>query len=257
MANATLKIEKTSGGIFTNSVLDDSVLFIEGTSEVLRLGGSRDPIISSAVSIHSTPTLNRIDLHDPVQTDSTLVVGSNLDISGSITFTGGEDRNISLDTAHLLSLRTDNIDRLRILPTGQVGIGQNYDPGTNDNSNIFALDVDGDIHAAGDVIMFSDARYKTNIEPLEDVLQKIGQMKGVTYEWIKDQNEEKISRHLGLLAQDVKKAFPEAVSEDSVTSKMSVAYPNLVGALVSGINLLAERLEDVEARIMKLEGGKI
>ena len=53
-----------------------------------------------------------------------------------------------------------------------------------------------------------DATLKYNINPVEFALDKIKQLKGVTFNYFKDNKES-----AGLLAQDVEKVMPSAVSE--------------------------------------------
>jgi hypothetical protein len=110
----------------------------------------------------------------------------------------------------------------------RVGIGT-----TNPN---YALDVTGEIYASGDVIMFSDERKKTNIEVIPNALEKVLQLRGVTFEKLDDGNR----RHAGIIAQEVEKVLPEVVytAEDGTKS---VAYGNLVGLLIEAIKELVEK----------------
>ena len=111
---------------------------------------------------------------------------------------------------------------------GNVGIG------TADPS--YKLHVDGTIYSSGDVIMFSDERKKTDIETIPNALEKVLQLRGVTFNKLDDDNR----RHAGVIAQEVEKVLPEVVytSEDGTKS---VAYGNLVGLLIEAIKELTEK----------------
>jgi hypothetical protein len=62
----------------------------------------------------------------------------------------------------------------------------------------------------------SDARLKTNVEPLSDSLDRLLQLRGVRFEWKEPEKMGNLSGpQTGLIAQDVEKAFPEWVSTGS------------------------------------------
>jgi len=109
--------------------------------------------------------------------------------------------------------------------TRNVGIGK-ADPS-------YALDVVGDIYASGDVIMFSDERKKTDIEVIPNALEKVLQLRGVTFNKLDDDNR----RHSGIIAQEVEKVLPEVVYTDKDGLK-SVAYGNMIGLLIEAIKEL-------------------
>lgn len=87
----------------------------------------------------------------------------------------------------------------------------------------------------------SDARKKENIERLPQ-----GDWSGVhayTYHFKKD---EKKTPHVGLVAQEVQKVLPDAVSEDE-EGFLTLDYNAVVAALVEKVNELSSRLEALEA----------
>ncbi|HBA45015.1 TPA: hypothetical protein DCZ31_03460 [Patescibacteria group bacterium] len=55
-------------------------------------------------------------------------------------------------------------------------------------------------------------RLKKEISQIENPLEKISQLEGVTYFW-KD-NTKDAKRQIGVIAQDVEKVFPETVNTD-------------------------------------------
>lgn len=89
----------------------------------------------------------------------------------------------------------------------------------------------------------SDARLKDNITKIPDALNKLNQLKGVTYTR-KDLTPDK--KYAGLIAQDVQKVLPEAVAinEDEI---ISVDYNGVIG-------LLVEAIKELEVKVMHLEG---
>ena len=114
------------------------------------------------------------------------------------------------------------------------------------------LEADGDLHVDGDVIAYSttisDATLKYDINPVEFALDKINQLKGVSYKY-KHNNRESA----GLLAQDVEKVMPSAVN----TKKLPLAtgddkeYKTLHYDSMTAI--LVEAIKELTAKVKKLE----
>ena len=64
---------------------------------------------------------------------------------------------------------------------------------------------------------FSDIRYKTNIEDIQDAFDIVKQLNGKKYKWKKEfdiENQYKGEKVIGLIAQEVKRVVPEVVQED-------------------------------------------
>ena len=117
--------------------------------------------------------------------------------------------------------------------------------GNDGGSVITALTLD--MSAAGaatfndNVTAYSDERLKDNIETLTDGLDKVEQLRGVTY--TRDERE-----NIGVIAQEVEKILPEIVltADDEMGTK-SVDYSRLTAVLI-------EAVKDLSARVKELEG---
>lgn len=101
-------------------------------------------------------------------------------------------------------------------------------------TNAFYVKMDGNGWMAGTLGQASDRRLKKNVQPIENSLEKILRIEGVTYNWIDPHKPEK---QIGVIAQDVEKVFPEAVAEN-VDGYKSVAYQNLVAPIINSIKEL-------------------
>jgi len=121
---------------------------------------------------------------------------------------------------------------LTIASTGNVGIG--VAPDTTNR-----LKVSGKILATDDITAFSDARYKTDVLPISNAVNKVCALNGVMYT---DTNG---NRKTGLLAQDVQSVLPEAVSADS-DGKLALAYGNLAGLLVEAVKELVVQINQLK-----------
>ncbi len=102
------------------------------------------------------------------------------------------------------------------------------------------IGVGGNIYSSGNVTAYSDERLKTDVELIPFALDKVRQIRGVTYTR-KDTGE----RQAGVIAQEVQKVLPEVVSGDDI---LGVAYGNLAGLLIEAIKEVADRVECLEAK---------
>jgi hypothetical protein len=114
------------------------------------------------------------------------------------------------------------------------------------------LENDGDLHVDGDVIAYSttvsDERLKTGIAPITDALSKVNQLKGCTFTYKADGR-----KSAGLIAQDVEKVLPSAVSEKVLPFSAedeelykTVQYDQTIGLLVEAIKELTAKVEELE-----------
>jgi hypothetical protein len=155
-----------------------------------------------------------------------------------------------------VEIGTDNYPDLRI--TRDAGGGSHYDIMTwkgNGNVGIGTtapeqkLDVNGYISATG-CNCDSDLRWKEKIEPIEDPIDLVTQLRGVTYEWI--DKSKGVGRQLGVIAQEVEEVFPEVVHTDSQGYK-TVDYSKLTAPLIEAVKSLKSENEDLKERNANLE----
>ncbi len=100
----------------------------------------------------------------------------------------------------------------------------------------------------------SDERFKQNISPITSPLQKLMQLNGVEYEMKKDafrKNNFAAGRQIGLLAQNVEKIIPEAVSENAEGYK-GVDYARLVPLLIEAVKDQQKQLSILQQEINDL-----
>jgi hypothetical protein len=100
-----------------------------------------------------------------------------------------------------------------------------------------------------DVIAYSDARVKDNIEVISNAIDKISQVRGVTF--TRKDYEDKEKRHTGVIAQELLKVLPEAVTED-IDGMYSVSYGNLAGLFIEAIKEQQTQIEELKQLVNKL-----
>lgn len=100
----------------------------------------------------------------------------------------------------------------------------------------------------------SDRHFKTDIKPLKSTLSDIRELKPSTYNMVVNPNGK---REIGLVAQDLKKHFPELVYEvaDDKSEKTyyTVNYNGIAVVAVKAIQEQQEIIEDQAVRIEELE----
>jgi hypothetical protein len=94
----------------------------------------------------------------------------------------------------------------------------------------------------------SDARVKTNVKVIDNAISKLVQLRGVTY----DRTDVDIPRQTGVIAQEVLKVLPEAVT-GSEDTQYSVAYGNMIGLMIEAIKEQQTIIDSQESRIARLE----
>jgi hypothetical protein len=115
----------------------------------------------------------------------------------------------------------------------------------DNTNNSYKLDVSGTIRATGDVIAYSDARVKENVETIENALDKVTKLRGVSY--TRNDIEDK-STKIGVIAQEILEVVPEVVQQDN-EGKYSVSYGNIVGLLIESIKELKAEVDELKSRI--------
>ena len=251
-ASATSAITISSGGVVT--LVDDLVIKDGGTIGVASDADSITIASDGAVTLTQALAGTSADFDGGVTIDNITIDGTEIDLSsGDLTLdvagdivldAAGEEvifKDGSTNVGHV-SLDSDNLT-IKTL----VGDKDFIIKGVDDSSEITALTLD--MSAAGaatfnnDVTAFSDERLKTEIETINDALNKVCQMRGVSFK--RTDNDGRTS--VGVIAQEIEKILPEVVREDKSEDKIkSVAYGNIVGVLIEAIKELKNEIEELK-----------
>jgi hypothetical protein len=233
--NVKLEIGSASGGDLqiyhdgSNSFISEpsgtGEFYIRGTNIIFKSGADNDDyakfIENGAVELY----------HSNAKKFETASGG--VSVTGDIDSSTGEFR---LDSNHRIRVADDKIAFVL------------------DGVEDMRLENDGDLHVEGDVIAYSttisDEALKYDINPVEFALDKINQLKGVSYKYKHNDKES-----AGLLAQDVEKVMPSAVN----TKKLPLAtgddkeyktlhYDSLTAILVEAIKELTAKVKKLESK---------
>ena len=114
----------------------------------------------------------------------------------------------------------------------------------------------GRIDATNDIVAFSssDIRFKENIKPIENAIDKIRKISGNTYDW---KEENKIEHgyegnDVGVIAQEIEAVLPQLVQTRDNGYK-AVKYDKLVALLIEGIKEQQTQIHSLTIEIENLK----
>jgi len=166
------------------------------------------------------------------QGDSTIAVGQ---LAGQ---TNQHDNSIILNASGS-ALNSVGASRFYVKPIRAATVTSNvmiYDAANGEVIDCTGVTVSssGDVTATGDITAYSDRRLKTNVQRIENALDKVCALGGYTF----TMNEKPST---GLIAQEVLEVLPEAV-HGSEETQYSLAYGNMIGLLVEAVKELKEKI---------------
>ena len=107
-----------------------------------------------------------------------------------------------------------------------------------------SLSVAGSIVAAANIIAYSDIRIKANVETIPNALDKLDQIRGVTY--TRTDLDDKEQRYAGVIAQEVEAILPEAVRDTG--NIKAVDYNATIALLIQAVKELRDEVEHLKNR---------
>ena len=194
---------------------------------------------------------------DPV----TMTSRFSIDVSGNGVFTGSVTASSFIGAGIGASASS-------MMATGDVYAGVNnesyvrFQGSTGTKYARFYLEGDEDVRfteggtitANGNVVAYStsiasDAKLKDNVETLEGCLDKVCQMRGVSYTW-NDQSSKDGVEDIGVIAQEMAEIYPEVVTEaDGLNGKdphLTVDYARLTAVLINAVKELRAEVKELK-----------
>jgi len=123
--------------------------------------------------------------------------------------------------------------------------------GTTARANAFIVLKNGNATLAGTLTQNSDERLKTNINPLGSVLVKIDNIEPVRFEF-KNKSTHPAGTHIGLIAQNIQKEFPELVTEAS-NGYLSLDYSHITAVNMQAIKELKAENDALKDQVKALQ----
>lgn len=173
--------------------------------------------------------------------------------------------DVSSETATWMEFGAGAGFQFRTAPGGTAGdiISWNFGLEVNENGKVgvggsangsYELYVNGKIGSNG-INETSDERFKKDIRPLENAMDKVRQLNGVSYYWRVDEFPERKfddQQDLGLIAQDIEKVLPQVVNTD-IDGYKSVQYSHIVPLLIEALKEQDQRLMERDVLIKHQE----
>ncbi len=129
---------------------------------------------------------------------------------------------------------------------GKVGIGL---PGTTPGNILTIVQNSTTDPIADGWTTYSSKRWKTNIKPIDNALEKVARLRGVTFDWKKDGKHD-----IGLVAEEVGQVIPEVVVfESNNKDARSVDYSRLVALLIEAVKAQQQEIETLKATVESLK----
>ena len=175
-------------------------------------------------------------------------------VTGIINFqTNNGGRSGATDSAKLQAYSTgNNAAFMSFHKSGVFAINFGLDDdnvmrmgGWSASPDLFQMDMSGTLTMKGDVIAFSDARVKENIQTLDGALEKTLKLRGVSYNRIDIDDK---STKIGVIAQEILEVVPEVVSQDA-NGTYGVSYGNIVGLLIEAIKEQQQQINNQQQQI--------
>jgi hypothetical protein len=180
--------------------------------------------------------------------------------TSSATLTGGTINGMSVgassaSTGAFTTLTSSSTTTLSNTQVNSLGVGT-AGSGTT-----------GEIRATNQIVAYySDERLKENIELISNPIEKIMQLRGVTYtpnQIAESYGYDRSQKHVGVIAQEVKEVLPEAVQpapfdrmiiEGTEISRsgqnyMTVQYERIVPLLIEAIKEQQAQIEALKAKV--------
>ena len=137
--------------------------------------------------------------------------------------------------------------------TGRLGIGT--------STPAYLLDVNGTIHYTT-LTASSDGRFKKNVQPIPNALDRLSYIRGVKFEWNEFINDRRNGYELnkptfGVIDQELEEVFPELITlwklSDDCTDARSVNYEKIIPILIEAVKELNDKNKLLESRLLILE----
>jgi hypothetical protein len=244
-------------GMITYEQNNEVMRFHTNTVEALELGLNQNATFAGQIVTSVSTGIGR-DNHNYItfSTDDNIIyrVGNGHRFKMiSDAFAPYADSSYDLGTSSLY-FRHAYIDA--ITTTGDVTLGgdlyvpDRIYPTSTTTQYIDMTDTGTSIRVAGDIAAFytSDIRFKDNVMPIENALEKVCKLSGYTFVWNEDSHHETGKKDIGVIAQEVEESFPELV-DTRETGYKAVDYQKLTAVLIQAVKELKEELSEVKKQL--------
>ena len=186
-------------------------------------------------SFNTTQIVSNSNIHITTYFDPT-----NLHLTYNIEFefyleikSNTNNTNLVFNQQEAINRKSTN-NKIIFMNDGSIGIGTDDSQGYSLYVNNISSSKKG-IYCADDITILSDEKYKTNIKTIENPIEKLMALRGVSYNRIdRDINETRF----GFIAQEVQKVLPEACDGNN-----GIKNTDIVALLVEGFKEICKKID--------------
>jgi hypothetical protein len=219
----------TGGG----TIADSRTFNVVGTTNRISVSADAVDIASTYVGQTSITTLGTIGTGT---WQGSVIASAYLDadtahLSDTQTFTGAKTFSSAVNITN--STASTTITTGALIVTGGVGVS-------------------GALNVGGDVVAYasSDKRLKDNIKNIENPIQKVQKLNGVTWDWNSNADELQQSLpNVGVIAQEVEEVLPQLVHNRDNGFK-GVDYAKLTGLLIEAIKEQQKQIDELKSKLV-------
>ena len=165
--------------------------------------------------------------------------------NGTLSFEGSNGQLFSITndfTGTIFSVNDiSGIPSIEVLDTGAVKLAQ-YNGAVIVGGS--AWDGTSKLQINGTLTETSSITLKENINPIENALESIVQLLGVTY----DRRDRSTKNEAGLIAEDVDKIIPNVVTKDSTGNVIGINYSRLSAYLIEAVKSLKLEIDELKGK---------
>ena len=232
--SATGSYETKGRGIVSGS----SQVDVLSTTNIARLAttGSNNfngnqSITGSGYTVHNLRTLSSTNNSNYQLGNDSIANGAGMALFGSTWTTSGQYRQSGMyiysNQAGGMTLNAEGANSMYLSTNGTTAITISSAQNTT---------------FAGTITENSSLRYKENVETIHNGLDKVLQMRGVTYN-----KKDGGIKEVGVIAEEIYDVLPEVVLKNEEGEIDSVSYGRIVGVLIEAIKDLKKEIEDLKA----------
>jgi len=246
----------SSDNPFLSSSVQNSILTALTQSYLVLAEGSTGSVNDVGIIMERGGETNRAIFFDE-STDEFAFVGTNANEATDGEITILDYTPVRMGTATVTSITASN----GVQVTGSFKVYGNTEisggyigVGVSEEDLTHAITLPNNSDASGQAkanafVTYSSLRYKSDIKEIENPLEKIAQLRGVTYNW-KDSGRPDV----GLIAEEVGKVFPEVVSyEPNGKDAFGIDYSKLTSLLLASVKAQQNMIETQNEKISRLE----
>ena len=242
--NGTLVSTGSTGTVTSNMIADLNIVNADvavGAGITYGKLSLTNSIVNADVSVGAGITYGKLSLTGFI-TNADIATGAGISVS-----------KLSVNTISGITLGSN----LATLTFGTYLTGTSYNGSTavtiatnatsaNTASTIVARDGSGDFTAgtitATDFNSTSDIKLKENIKTVENSLNTLTQLRGVSFDW-----KETGKGSYGVIAQELEEILPDLVKNGEVKS---VNYNGLIGVLIEAVKELSEEVKELKKKVL-------